>query len=342
MSTETKCIRELSEQREEMILSPYACKSKNSKGRKVPEPECDVRTVYQRDRDRIVHSKAFRRLKHKTQVFLAPEGDHYRTRLTHTLEVSQISRTVARALNLNEDLTEAIALGHDLGHTPFGHSGERILDEEMKKIGRRFIHSEQSLRVVDLLERNGEGLNLTAEVRDGILNHGTSCMPSTLEGQIVRICDKIAYINHDIDDAIRARVLSERDLPRPCTDVLGKSVHDRLNHMIHDLIYNSYEKDRITLSPDVQSAMSDLRTFMFAHVYTSDIVKAEEKKAQGMMLKLFYYYLDQFDTLPNEFIETRMKYNEIPEVIVCDYIAGMTDNYAIKTFQDLFIPMGWE
>ncbi len=342
MSTEPKCIREMSEQREEMILSPFACKSKNSKGRKVSEPECDVRTVYQRDRDRIVHSKAFRRLKHKTQVFLAPEGDHYRTRLTHTLEVSQISRTVARALNLNEDLTEAIALGHDLGHTPFGHSGERILDEEMRKLGRRFIHSEQSLRVVDILERDGEGLNLTEEVRDGILNHGTSSTPHTLEGQIVRICDKIAYINHDIDDAIRARVLTERDLPRPCTDILGKSVHDRLNHMIHDLIINSLEKDHISLTPDVQSAMSELRSFMFAHVYTSNIVKAEEKKAQELMRKLYYHFLDQFGSLPKEYIELRMRYNEIPEVVVCDYIAGMTDNYAIKTFQDLFIPMGWE
>ena len=342
MGNEPTCIREMSERREDFVLSPYACKSKDSKGRKIPEPECDVRTVFQRDRDRIVHSKAFRRLKHKTQVFLAPEGDHYRTRLTHTLEVSQISRTVARALNLNEDLTEAIALGHDLGHTPFGHSGERILDEEMRKVGRRFIHSEQSLRVVDILERDGEGLNLTEEVRDGILNHGTSCHPATLEGQIVRICDKIAYINHDIDDAIRARVLTERDLPRPCTDILGKSVHDRLNHMIHDLINNSFEKDHISLTPDVQSAMSELRTFMFAHVYTSNIVKAEEKKAQELMRKLYYHYLDQFGSLPKEYIELRMRYNEIPEVVVCDYIAGMTDNYAIKTFQDLFIPMGWE
>ena len=342
MDNEPRCIREMSEAREELVLSPYACKSKNSKGRKNPEPECDVRTVYQRDRDRIVHSKAFRRLKHKTQVFLAPEGDHYRTRLTHTLEVSQISRTVARALNLNEDLTEAIALGHDLGHTPFGHSGERVLDEEMRKLGRRFIHSEQSLRVVDILERDGEGLNLTEEVRDGILNHGTSCHPATLEGQIVRICDKIAYINHDIDDAIRARVLTERDLPRPCTDVLGKSVHDRLNRMIHDLINNSFEKDHISLTPDVQSAMSELRAFMFAHVYTSNIVKAEEKKAQELMRKLYYHFLDQFGSLPKEYIELRMRYNEIPEVVVCDYIAGMTDNYAIKTFQDLFIPMGWE
>jgi len=342
MSTEPIGIRQMSEQREEMILSRFASKSKNTKGRQKEEPECDIRTVYQRDRDRILHSKAFRRLKHKTQVFLAPEGDHYRTRLTHTLEVSQISRTVARALGLNEDLTEAIALGHDLGHTPFGHSGERVLDEEMRKIGRRFIHSEQSLRVVDLLERDGEGLNLTQEVRDGILNHGTSSMPHTLEGQIVRICDKIAYINHDIDDAIRARVLSERDLPRPCTDILGKSVHDRLNCMVHDLIRNSIDKEYVELTPDVKSAMAELRLFMFAHVYTSDIVKGEEKKAQEMMRKLYYYYLDQFGALPKEYIELRMKYNEIPEVVVCDYIAGMTDNYATNTFRELFIPRGWE
>ncbi len=334
-------IRETLEQWEKQSLSPYACKSVDSKGREVEEAPCDIRTIYQRDRDRIIHCKSFRRLKHKTQVFLSPEGDHYRTRLTHTLEVAQISRTVARALRMNEDLTEAIALGHDLGHTPFGHSGERILDEVLKEIGGHFEHNEQSVRVVEKLEREGEGLNLSWEVRDGILNHGTSDMPSTLEGKIVRICDKIAYINHDIDDAIRAKVLKEADLPRVYRDILGHTVRDRLNCMIHDLIHESMGKPNICQSEPVAQAMQELRRFMFDHVYTSEVVKAEEKKAQEMLRKLWEYYLEHFDELPNEYIELRMKENVPQERIVCDYIAGMTDSYAIRKFKENFVPKSW-
>ena len=273
-------IREKTEQIEAQMLSPYAAHSADSLGRDKEEPECDLRTIYQRDRDRILHCKAFRRLKHKTQVFLAPQGDHYRTRLTHTLEVAQIARTIARSLRLNEDLTEAIALGHDLGHTPFGHAGERALDD-VCDIG--FKHYEQSIRVVEVLENGGEGLNLTKEVRDGIINHKTSGNPSTLEGQVVRLSDKIAYINHDIDDAIRGRIITENEIPKEYTDILGDTTKKRLDTLIHDVVNNSIDKPKILMSEEIEHAMMDLRVFMFEFVYTNPVAKGEETKAKDMV-----------------------------------------------------------
>ncbi len=335
-------IRQMTEEREDAVLSEYAARSTKTLGRKQKEQPCDIRTEFQRDRDRIIHCKSFRRLKHKTQVFLAPEGDHYRERMTHTLEVTQIARTIAKALQLNEDLTEAIALGHDLGHTPFGHAGERLLNELLNRIGRGFKHSEQSVRVVEKLENAGAGLNLTWEVIDGIRNHGTEAHPSTLEGQVVRISDKIAYINHDVDDAIRAGVLKEADLPRVYTEVLGDSVHNRLNNIIHDVITSSYGKPEILQSPEMKEAMFGLRGFMFKNVYSNDVVKGEEKKAQEMLRMLFDYYMKNWETLPNEYIELCMLENEAHEIIVGDYIAGMTDFYATKRFEELFIPNGWK
>ena len=334
-------IREEIENREFEILSPYAAHAKLSRGRANWEEPCDMRTCFQRDRDRIVHSKSFRRLKNKTQVFLAPEDDHYRTRLTHTLEVSQIARTVAKALALNEDLTEAIALGHDLGHTPYGHSGEKVLDEVLRAAGLPgFLHAEQSLRIVDLLERDGEGLNLSYEVRDGILKHGVPTIPETLEGRIVRLSDKIAYINHDIDDAIRARVLSEEDIPDKYADVLGHSVKIRLNTLVHDLIMSSQGKDDIMLSPAVYDAMMGLRDFMFDKVYTSPTVKHEEQKAQEMLRVLYTYYLEHTDRIPALYRKL-IGQGERKERVVCDYIAGMTDPYAVQTYEELFVPQGW-
>ncbi len=292
-------IRESMEALEEQTLSPYAALSSRTKGRDRPEQLCDIRPEYQRDRDRILHSKAFRRLKHKTQVFLAPEGDHYRTRLTHTLEVSQIARTIAKSLRLNESLTEAIALGHDLGHTPFGHSGEAILD---KLCEDGFSHYKQSVRIVEILEKDGKGLNLTWEVRDGILNHRTTGHPSTLEGAIVRLSDKIAYINHDIDDAIRARMFTESQLPAKYTDVLGKSVRERLNNLVHDIIMNSMDKPEIIMSGGMEEAMQGLRKWMFDNVYKNDIPKAEEGKAQQMISQLYDYYMKHVDKLPVEYL----------------------------------------
>ncbi len=334
-------IRQMTEERENAMLSKYATRSTETKGREREEQPCDIRTEFQRDRDRIIHCKSFRRLKHKTQVFLAPEGDHYRERMTHTLEVSQIARTIAKALNLNEDLTEAIALGHDLGHTPFGHAGERLLNELLEPIGRSFVHSEQSVRVVQKLEKEGQGLNLTWEVIDGIRNHGTNSHPATLEGQVVRISDKIAYINHDIDDAMRAGVLEEEDLPRAYTNVLGNSVHSRLNNIIHDVIINSIDKPEICQSDDMREAMFGLRRFMFENVYSNPVVKGEESKAQEMLKLLFDYYLENWESLPNEYIELCMKENEVHEIIVSDYISGMTDFYATKRFEEIFVPNGW-
>lgn len=332
-------IREMIEAREEQYLSPYASLSKNTLGRDVFEELCDIRPEYQRDRDRILHCKAFRRLKHKTQVFLSPEGDHYRTRLTHTLEVSQIARTVAKALRLNEDLTEAIALGHDLGHTPFGHSGEFILNQICEE---GFAHYRQSIRVVEVLEKKGQGLNLTKEVRDGILNHRTSGHPSTLEGGIVRLSDKIAYINHDIDDAIRAKIFVEEDLPSCYTDVLGHSVRERLNVMIHDIITHSLEKPKICMSPGMEEAMKGLRVWMFEHVYRSDIPKAEEGKAQQLIVALYEYYRNHIDQLPEEYLYMMETLQEKKERIVCDYIAGMSDSYCIDKFEELFVPKAWK
>ena len=330
-------IRETREAWEETYLSPYAALSGRTQGRDRKEEPCDIRTEYQRDRDRILHCKAFRRLKHKTQVFLAPEGDHYRTRLTHTLEVAQIARTISRSLRLNEDLTEAIALGHDLGHTPFGHSGEAVLDQICED---GFTHYEQSVRIVEVLEKDGKGLNLTWEVRDGILNHRTAGHPSTLEGAIVRLSDKIAYINHDIDDAIRARMFAEEELPKEYTDVLGNSVRERLNRMIRDLILNSMDQPQIIMSSDMEEAMKGLRRWMFEHVYRNDIPKAEESKAQEMIARLYEYYMKHADRLPMEYI-LLMVNGEKKSRVVCDYIAGMSDIYAIDRFEALFVPKRW-
>lgn len=331
-------IRETMEQWEKEHLSPYATLSCNSKGRERWEQPCDIRPAFQRDRDRIIHCKSFRRLKHKTQVFLAPEGDHYRTRLTHTLEVAQIARTIAKALRLNESLTEAIALGHDLGHTPFGHAGEHILNEICSE---GFAHYEQSVRVVEVLEKKGRGLNLTWEVRDGIMNHGTDKKPATLEGKIVRYSDKIAYINHDIDDAIRGKIITERDLPRQYSDILGTSVKERLDIMIHDIIHNSMEKPDIVMSADVENAMRSLRQWMFDNVYKSQAAKAEEYKAQQLIVRLYEYYMKHVDMLPEEY-QDMMEYRlESKERVVCDYIAGMSDSYAIDQFEELFVPKAW-
>ncbi len=332
-------VRESLEEMEERYLSPYASLSRNTLGRDKPEPLCDIRPEYQRDRDRILHCKSFRRLKHKTQVFLAPEGDHYRTRLTHTLEVSQIARTVAKALKLNESLTEAIALGHDLGHTPFGHSGEAVLNQICRE---GFSHYTQSVRVVEVLEKNGRGLNLTREVRDGILNHRTAGRPSTLEGCIVRLADKIAYINHDIDDAIRARIFVEGDLPERYTAVLGHSVRDRLNNMVHDIITQSLDKPEIQMSPGMEEAMMGLRTWMFDHVYSGGIAKSEEGKAQQLIKALYLYYMEHVDRLPAEYRKMMEERNETRERVVCDYIAGMSDIYAIDKFEELFVPKAWK
>ena len=331
-------LRQKQELREHQNLIPFASFSDCSLGRDREEAPCDLRTVYQRDRDRILHCKAFRRLKHKTQVFLEPEGDHYRTRLTHTLEVAQNARTIARALRLNEDLTEAIALGHDLGHTPFGHAGERALNEACSC---GFEHHKQSIRVVELLEKHGEGLNLTKEVRDGILNHQTSGRPSTLEGKIVRLSDKIAYINHDIDDAIRGMIIKEEEIPRQYTDVLGHDPRERLNTLIHDIVTNSEGKNDILMSPKVEEAMLSLRSYMFKSVYTNKIAKSQEKKAENLVKQLFEYYKEHMNELPEEYIEMMERTKESEEQVVCDYIAGMTDRYAISKFNELMIPKSW-
>lgn len=332
-------IREEQEKREHLIFSPYASFSDESRGRDRDEEPCPMRTIYQRDRDRIIHCKTFRRLKHKTQVFLAPEGDHYRTRLTHTLEVAQIARSIARALNLNEDLTEAIALGHDLGHTPFGHAGERTLNS-LCPMG--FAHYKQSIRVVEFLEKDGQGLNLTWEVRDGILNHRTSGNPSTLEGKAVRLSDKIAYINHDIDDGIRAGILKESDIPSEYTDVLGDSTKERLNTMISDIIMNSIGKNDLVMSEPVHKAMTDLRKFMFESLYLNPTAKSEEAKADKLITELYRYYVANTDKLPDTYKRFITEFDERPEQVVCDYIAGMSDQYSISKFQEIFVPKAWK
>ena len=332
-------IREEQEKREHLIFSPYASFSDESRGRDRDEEPCPMRAIYQRDRDRIIHCKAFRRLKHKTQVFLAPEGDHYRTRLTHTLEVAQIARSIARALNLNEDLTEAIALGHDLGHTPFGHAGERTLNS-LCPMG--FAHYRQSIRVVEFLEKDGQGLNLTWEVRDGILNHRTSGNPSTLEGKAVRLSDKIAYINHDIDDGIRAGILKESDIPSEYTDVLGNSTKERLNTMISDIIMNSIGKNDLVMSEPVRKAMTELRKFMFESLYLNPTAKSEEAKADKLITELYRYYVANTDKLPDTYKRFITEFDERPEQVVCDYIAGMSDQYSISKFQEIFVPKAWK
>ena len=323
------------------ILSPFASHSRDSKGRDRPEEECDIRTVYQRDRDRILHSKSFRRLKDKTQVFLAPQGDHYRNRLTHTLEVSQTARTIAKALRLNEDLVEAIALGHDLGHTPFGHAGEHALN----KVSREgFAHNEQSVRVVEVLEngsRGRQGLNLTWEVRDGILNHRTSGTPHTMEGQIVRLCDKISYIHHDMDDAQRAGMLTEDDIPITLRMVLGYTTKERLNTLIHDIVESSVDKDAICMSADIEEAMMDLRTIMFQNVYRNPVAKKEEKKATDMLIGLFHYYMEHPEEMSREYRELIVSRGAPVERVACDYISGMTDQYSMDKFNQIFVPKCW-
>ena len=332
-------VREELEFQEHRRLNPLAAFSDKSSGRPTPEemrPD-DVRTCYQRDIDRIVHSKAFRRLMHKTQVFLRPEGDHYRTRMTHTLEVSRIAGTITRALGLNEDLAEAIAMGHDLGHTPFGHAGEAALS---RCLGKPFRHNEQSLRVVDVLENEGRGLNLTNEVRLGILGHTGSYIPETLEGQVVRRSDQIAYVNHDIDDAIRAGILSNEDIPRSISDVLGCTHRDRINTLVCDTIRTSREAGAICMTPATDWALRELREFMFDRVYRNPVAKGEESKAKAMLQRLFEYYVANPNEMPEDF-QPQLSFDGM-ERTVCDYIAGMTDNYAVYKYTEIFIPTGWQ
>lgn len=326
-------IREQLEQEEAVRLSPLAAHARDSRGRETPMEPCPLRTDYQRDRDRILHCKSFRRLKFKTQVFLSPEGDHYRTRLTHTLEVAQVARTLARALRLNEDLTEAIALGHDLGHTPFGHIGERSLDELMSE---GFRHNEQSRRCVEVLENGGAGLNLTWEVRDGILCHSGKQFPATLEGQCVRRADRIAYLNHDLDDALRGGVLQPFELPADCLKVLGQTHGQRINTMILDIVENSQGQDVLTMSPLVQEAMDGLREFMFERVYRDKWRAAEEHRCDLVMTQLFHYYSEHPGEMPEEYV--LIGYREGMERGVCDFLSGMTDRYAVRTYQQLFVP----
>ena len=326
------------EEREKEYLSPCATLSMASRGRKRNEPQCDIRPVFQRDRDRILHSKAFRRMKQKTQVFLLPIGDHYRTRLTHTLEVSQNARTIGKALRLNEDLVEAIALGHDLGHTPFGHAGERALNA-VNPDG--FAHYKQSVRVAQVLEKNGEGLNLTWEVRDGILNHRTSGSPSTLEGQVVRLSDKIAYIHHDMDDAQRAGIITEDDIPVTLRMLLGYTTRERLNTFVHDIIENSLEQDTIKMSAEIYDAMMDLRAIMFRNVYENPVAHKEESKVVKMLTELYEYYAEHPEAMSTEYRELIMR-GEKKEQVVCDYLSGMTDQYSMEKFREIYIPKAWE
>lgn len=326
--------REVLEEREEKILSSQAAFSRATKGRERKEEKCQLRTEYQRDRDRIIHSKAFRRLKHKTQVFISPEGDHYRTRLTHTLEVAQIARTIARVLALNEDLTEAISLGHDLGHTPFGHAGEEALNEVYPE---GFKHNEQSLRVVKTIEQ-GKGLNLTWEVQDGILNHTGPNLPFTLEGQIVKIADRIAYINHDIDDALRGGIISLEDLPRICLEILGRKHGVRINTMVKDIVETSWGKNRIQMSPLVGQATDDLRTYLFNHVYIGSMAKIEENKAKKVIQDLYHFFCQFPEKIPQGIRELAGG----KERLACDYVAGMTDRYIVSQYQKNFLPANWK
>lgn len=330
-------IREKIQLDEEKNLSPYATLSKNTKGRERKEEECDLRTPFMRDRDRIIHSKSFRRLKHKTQVFFSPKGDHYRTRLTHTLEVMQISRTVARACRLNEDLTEAIALGHDLGHTPFGHIGEDALTRT-GKLDKPFNHNEQSVRIVEKLEYNGKGLNLTYEVRDGILHHTGDEDPKTLEGKIVKIADRIAYVNHDIDDAIRANLITLGDLPTEPIKILGKYPSQRISTLVHDMINSSLDKDDILLSDEEWNALDELRNFLFKNIYMESPAKSENDKAIRVIQQLFDYYYKNPDKMPPEFFP---KDDDNLARCVCDYISGMSDVFALSKYEELFLPKTW-
>ena len=323
---------------ERQIFSPFASFSEQSKGRAVPEPECEIRTCYQRDIDRITHCKAFRRLKHKTQVFLKPEGDHYRTRITHTLEVMRIGRTIARALRLNEDLIEAVALGHDLGHTPFGHAGERSLNEIIQDAGG-FQHNEQSLRVVDKFEKDGKGLNLTFEVKDGIRCHTGHDIPSTPEGSIIRLADRIAYLNHDVDDAIRAGILTESDLPQEISHAFGVGHSERINSLILDVIRESEKRGQIAMSPQVADIFNTMREFMFEAIYFNVRAKSEEVKVHDFIFKLFEYYSKNTDKLPPDY--RRIIENDGLDRAVADYVSGMTDGYAIFKYNELFVPRAW-
>lgn len=330
-------IRESLEEREQQILSPYATLSMHSKGRTVEEEPCDIRPCFQRDRDRILYSKAFRRLKDKTQVFLTPEGDHYRTRMTHTLEVAQDARTIARALRLNEDLTEAIAFGHDLGHTPFGHAGERALNE-ICPFG--FRHNEQSLRIVECLEKNGQGLNLTYEVKDGIVNHQTSTMPHTLEGKIVRLADKIAYIYHDMDDAVRGGIWEKGKLPERIGKVIGYTNDKWLDVFIHDIVTTSIDTDDVRMSDEVEAAFKDLRAFMFENIYTNAVAKAEEGKAMELVKTLYRYYMEHIEEV-SSILQDRLYMGDSRERVVLDYVSAMTDRYAIMKYEELYVPKSW-
>lgn len=327
-------VREKIENNEKILLSDKACLSVNSKGRVTEEEKCSLRTDFQRDRDRIIHSNSFRRLKHKTQVFLSPEGDHYRTRLTHTLEVSQIARTIANGLSLNGDLTEAVALGHDLGHTPFGHAGERALNSVFPG---GFRHYDQSLRVVEKLEKDGKGLNLTYEVRDGIACHTRGKEADTLEGRIVKLADKIAYINHDIDDAVRAGVMCEEDIPLPIRKALGFKKSARINTMVLNVVENSV--DDIIFSPDVNEPFLELHAFMFDKVYTNPVCKGEETKAIEIILRLYDYFLQHPERIPKAY--HYIIDDEGVERAVCDYIAGMSDRYLLAVYKKIFIPDSW-
>ena len=329
-----KTVREITCENEHKILSANASFADQSRGRIRPEEECEIRTCFQRDRDRVIHSNSFRRLKHKTQVFLSPQGDYYRTRLTHTLEVAQIARTIAIALGLNETLTEAISLGHDLGHTPFGHAGERALNSVCDG---GFRHYEQSLRVADVIEKEGRGLNLTLEVRDGIERHTSGKEAFTLEGRIVRLADRIAYINHDIDDAVHARVLKETDIPADIRETLGQNKSQRINKLVLSAVNNS--KNDIILGEDCADAFATLHSFMFERVYTNPVCKGEEARAIEMIKWLYEYFLMNPDEMPSEYKVIREK--EGVERAACDYIAGMTDRYAVHTFEELFVPRSW-
>ena len=333
-------IRDQLEKEEHLRLCDKAQFADETRGRNRPEEEkeFEVRTCYQRDSDRILHSKSFRRRMHKTQVFLQPEGDHYRTRMTHTLEVCRIARTIARALKLNEDLTEAIAYGHDLGHTPFGHAGEVALTEAT---GKKFRHNEQSLRVVDILEKDGQGLNLTYEVRMGILKHSRSSpLPETLEGQIVRTSDQIAYINHDIDDAMRAGILTDDDIPRSISNVLGETHRDRINTLVSDMIYHTLETGELGMDSTIENAMEELRSFMFEHVYKNPVAKGEESKAREILKQLYRFYIKYPEKLPADF-QPQLTFDGM-ERTVCDYIAGMSDKYAMYKYSEIFIPTAWQ
>ena len=331
-------IRERIERQEHEILSPLASFADQSRGRANPEAERDSRTCFQRDTDRIIHSKAFRRLMHKTQVFLQPEGDHYRTRMTHTLEVSRIARAISVGLRLNEDLTEAIAMGHDLGHTPFGHAGEIALSEVT---GKPFRHNEQSLRVVDILEKDGAGLNLTYETRMGILGHSWSAdPPDFMEGHVIRFADRIAYINHDIDDAMRAGILTEDDIPKEISGILGHSHSERINTLVEELITQTGISNTLRMRPKVAEAMDALRTFMFEKVYRNPVAKGEESKARDILKSLYEHYMRHPEQLPENF-RPQLDFDGI-ERVVCDYIACMTDKYAIYQYEQIFIPSGWQ